>query len=144
LQDKLLQPVSKWEARAVGVACLLASVLLGAFTLWGTFMTITRNPTALALWLLLSLSAALALLFGTAGYRLVASRPNRTGSVLPPVVWAVLALVFLAHAIAGLVFSLVSQELQHVEAIIILLLLALLSYGAWSHFAGRRRGRSAA
>src|SRR5437868_6942110 len=87
----------KFIARIAGAILLLFGVGLVAFALWATariFSSEARSGYFARMVVVVFLG--LGLLLSSMGLRLVANRPNKYQSMLPPVGWDVLSFVFFA------------------------------------------------
>ena len=82
--------------------------------------------------------------FVLAGHRLVFGHPNRHGSLFAPWVWFAISAVLLAGTMFFGVVAFKQPSIESAQGILSSLLLALLSYGAGSHFRRKARLRDGA
>ena len=138
LQDALLAHGSRRMEKAIGCVSVLVAAALAAFNLFILTAIVRGESKLLFLWALLSFSTAVTYFFATVGYRLLRARPNSVGSIASPAAWftcfaffGVLTLLFIAGAIAR-------RDLALAQGAAMSALLALLAYGAASHFRRRK------
>lgn len=138
-QDVLLAPGSSLLEKAIGWVSLFVAAAFVAFDVFILMAMLRGKGQLWGLLALLALFAVLACFFAMVGYRLVRARPNAVGSILSPAVWfacvgvfGVLALLFIAGAIA-------KRDFAFAQGAAAAALLALLSFGAASHFRGQQR-----
>ncbi len=138
LQDALLAHGSRRMEKAIGCVSVLVAAALAAFNLFILTAIVRGEGRLLFLWALLSFSTAVTYFLATVGYRLLRARPNPVGSIASPAAWftcfaffGVLTLLFIAGAIA-------KRDLALAQGAAMSALLALLAYGAASHFRRRK------
>lgn len=138
LQDALLSPGRRHMEKAIGWVSVLVAVVLAAFDLFILMGIVRGKGNSLGVLALLVCSTALTYFFATVGYRLVRARPNTVGSIASPAAWftcfaffGVFTLLFIAGAIA-------KRDLALAQGAVLSALLALLAFGAASHFRRRR------
>jgi len=131
----LLQPAGERMERWVGIVSSAIGIALGSLLLWFAVVVLTRGLVApVGAWVFMAVVGALTYFFTSAGYRLVRRIPNRYGSILSPRAWSVLAVVFLGGGAIGCYLSIIAKDYRHLDGVASAMLLALLSFGAASHF----------
>lgn len=130
----LLQPVEPRMSHFFGGICILCGLALASLVIWFSFAALGRGLTTIGPYVFLIIVGALSGLMLSFGYRLLARRPNRYGSLLSPATWFVFALLFLFIGAGGLIVSLMGRDFRHLDGVFGALLFSLLSYGAGSHF----------
>lgn len=138
----LLRATSSWLERVIGVIALIVGLFLAVvtFTLGRTSFNRAQTPSV-GIYVLLGVVLVLILFFAIAGLRLLLQTPNRFGSLFSPWVWFAISATLLLLVVVFIVVGVKQATLNTAQGAISGLLLALLSYGAGSHF--RRKAREA-
>ena len=138
IQEVLLAPSGRHLEKAVGWVSALIAALLAAFDLFLVAPIALGRFKELGLWALLAFSVALTYFFASVGYRLIRERPNSVGSVASPATWFTCFGLLAALSLAFVVAAVVEREFLFAQGAALSGLLALLAFGAASHF---RRSR---
>lgn len=138
-EQVLLRPSPSWLDRVVGLIAMAIALLLVA-VIYALGHALLQRP-ALSVGAVVAFAVLLLLtaLFALSGHRLVFREPNRYGSLFAPWVWFSISATLLAAALLGGVMAIRHPSAEVAQGILSSLLLALLSYGAGSHF--RRKAR---
>jgi hypothetical protein len=125
-------------AEAIGWVSVAIAGALAAFDAFLVAPLVRGSASPFVLLGLIAFSTGLTYFFAAVGYRLVRARPNAVGSIANPAVWftcfvcfAILALLFLAGAIA-------KSDFAFAQCAAVAALLALLAFGAATHFRRHR------
>jgi magnesium-transporting ATPase (P-type) len=128
----------------LGVLCAAIAFLLAMFLVWTLSWVLYNSNGSRGLWLFLATVFLLVWFFSLVAYRLLRDRTNVYGSVLPPKAWYIIAILFCVAGIAFVVLAISTRESAPLGGSLCSWLLALLAYGAGSHFASKRGVESAA
>ena len=134
----LLRENPRTAERAVGAVCASVGVLLALFT-WTLVHGPFFNKPSGGIYILVSVSVALTCLFSVAGVRLLLGKRNRYGSLFAPWVWFTISGSMVSAAAAFAVLSASAPTFAAAQGIASALFLALLAYGAGSHFRAKVR-----
>ena len=138
VQEALLAQSSRHFEHAIGWISALIALLLAAFDLFLAAPIVSGRYKELGLWGLLALSVVITYFFASVGYRLIRSKPNSVGSIASPTAWFTCFGLFLVLSIAFVLAAIFKRDFQFAQGAALSGLLALLAFGAGSHF---RRGR---
>ena len=141
LQDTLLMPGPRYFERAVGWVCVLIAAGLAAFEIFLLRALFSGNGKLWGILALLFFSTALIYFFATVGRRLILNRPNTFDSIASPVVWFTCFGVFGFLTLLFIAFAIAKRDFALAQGATFSALLALLSFGAASHFRHRRKPR---
>ena len=133
-EELLLQSVGERMESWVGIVCGAIGIALGSLVLWLAVVALTRGRPPVGVCVVMAVVGALTYFFTSVGYRLVRRIPNRYGSILSPRAWSVLTVVFFGGGAIGGYFSIITEDYRHLDGVACAMLLALLSFGAASHF----------
>jgi hypothetical protein len=137
-QQFLLAPSGRHFEKGVGCVSALIAAVLAAFDVFLLVPMSTGNFKNFGLFSLLVISLALTYFFASVGYRLIRNRPNLVGSVAAPALWFACFLIFAALSIAFVSSAVLKHDFNFAQGAALSGLLALLAFGAGSHFRGRR------
>jgi hypothetical protein len=144
VEKTLLQPASTWLERAVGLVAMAVALLLALATYALGRALLERPITSIGVVILFGVLVVLTVLFVLAGHRLVFGQPNRHGSLFAPWVWFAISATLLITTLFVGVVALKQPSVESAQGVLSSLLLALLSYGAGSHFRRKARDRAGA
>ena len=143
-EKALLQPASSWLERVVGLVAMAVALLLALATYALGRALLERPAPSVGVVILFGVLFILTVLFVLAGHRLVFGQPNRHGSLFAPWVWFAISGTLLATTLFLGVVAFKRPTVESAQGILSALLLALLSYGAGSHFRRKARVRKGA
>ena len=138
VQEALLAPGGRHFEKAVGWVSALVAAALAAFDLFLAVPIATGRFKELGLWALLAFSVALTYFFASVGYRLIREGPNSVGSIASPATWLTCFGLLVALSLAFVAAAVIEREFLFAQGAALSGLLALLAFGAASHF---RRNR---
>ena len=105
---RLGRPVNRWDEKIIGGVMLWVSVGAFALLLWlaDGMVSLGRTPDLFASCVLAAL-ATIGLFFAVVGWRVFWNQPNRYGSLLGPIGWRILGVLFgvLAWFVIGLIMA---------------------------------------
>ena len=136
-EEFLLQPIRDGVLRGVGLVCGLIGLVLVASLCYFEYLVLTLPPRPSRAWVIMAVFGALAAFFLTLGYRFGMRRPNRYGSAFSPRAWVLLCGIFVVLAVTVSWLSIRAGDYQHLDSLAAAWWLALLSYGAASHFSSK-------
>ena len=138
IQEVLLAPGDRLFEKAVGWASALIAALLTAFDVFLVAPIVSGRLKEPGLWALLASSVALTYFFASVGYRLIRARPNSVGSIASPANWFTCFGLLVALSLTFVVAAIVKRDLLFAQGAALSGLLALLAFGAASHFHRKR------
>ena len=138
IQEALLAPSGRHLKKSVGWVSALIAAILAAFDLFLVVPIVGGRFKQPGLWALLALSVALTYFFASVGYRLIQDKPNSVGSIASPATWFTCFGLFVALSLAFVLAAVVQRDLLFAQGAAVSGLLALLAFGAASHFRRRR------
>lgn len=140
-RDALLMPAPRLVERLVGFASALVAVSLTAFAAFILVAIARGRGWPAALWSTFAVTVAVLHFFTTVAYRLLRNKPHRSGSMTSPAAWFACFAVFGLLTAALVVCAVVFRDFSFAQGATLSGLLALLSFGAATHFRQRRQRR---
>lgn len=140
LQDALLTPGPRYFEKSIGYGCVLIATALAAFDIVLLLTLIRGKGNPMGLGALMACTAILLYFFATVGRRLILNRPNTFGSIATPTVWLACFAVFGALTLLFITLAIAKRDLGLAQGATMSALLALLAFGAASHFRRRKHG----
>ena len=137
LQDTLLTPGPRYFEKPIGYVCVLVAAALAAFDTFLLLTMVRGQGKLLGLAVVLVCSTPLIYFFATVGRRLILNRPNTFGSIASPAAWFTCFAVFLFLTLLFIATAILKRDVGLAQGATMSALLALLAFGAASHF--RRR-----
>ena len=138
LQDALLAPGGRLMEKVIGYVSAIFAAVLCALDLFILTAIVLGAGKLLALWALLAFSTPLTYFLATVGYRLMRARPNSVGSIASPAAWLTCFALFSALTLIFIVGAIAQRDLALAQGAAMSALLALLAFGAASHFHRRK------
>ena len=114
------------------------AALLTAFDVFLVAPIVSGRLKEPGLWALLASSVALTYFFASVGYRLIRARPNSVGSIASLATWFTCFGLLVALSLTFVVAAIVKRDLLFAQGAALSGLLALLAFGAASHFHRKR------
>ena len=143
--DPYLQPVATWLARSVGAVLACIGALLCVLLIWAASRIAAQDRTIEPVVPIVGAAILFVALFCCiAGARLLLNKPNRHGSILPPLGWYAMAFASSASAVTITVTALRGGHFPEPIGLV-----CILSFAFWCYRAARRlhstspRGRNA-